>query len=67
VGENGSDRLSGGLGSDRVIGSTSVTRDHDIDRIDCGPSRDRTAYVGTEDRVRRCERVRLSSARPAPR
>ena len=64
VGENGSDRLRGGSGSDEVTGSTSVTRDHDLDRIDCGPGFDGQAYVGREDRVRRCELVRLSSARP---
>ncbi len=62
-GEGGEDRLRGGSGSDEVTGSTSVTRDHDIDRIDCGPGFDGEAYVGREDRVRRCERVRLSSAR----
>jgi hypothetical protein len=67
VGQNGSDRLSGGSGSDDVFGSTSVTRDHDLDRIDCGPGFDGVAYVGREDRVRRCEGVRLSSARPQPR
>jgi Ca2+-binding RTX toxin-like protein len=65
-GFNGRDRLSGGRGADQVIGSTSVSRDHEVDRLDCGPGRDRTAFVGTEDRARRCERVRLSSAvRPA--
>lgn len=57
-GFGGSDRLRGGFGSDLLIGATSVTRDGDVDQIDCGPSRDRRAYVGPEDVVRRCEGTR---------
>jgi Ca2+-binding RTX toxin-like protein len=64
TGEGGEDRISGGSGSDEVTGSTATSRDHDLDRIDCGPGFDGEAYVGREDRVRRCELVRLSSARP---
>jgi Ca2+-binding RTX toxin-like protein len=56
LGRSGEDRLNGGSGSDEVFGSTSVTRDHALDRIDCGPGFDDEAHVGREDRVRRCER-----------
>ncbi len=54
----GSDRLKGGFGSDLLVGATSVTRDGEVDRLDCGPSRDRRAYVGPEDVVRNCEGTR---------
>jgi Ca2+-binding RTX toxin-like protein len=57
-GYGGSDRLRGGFGSDLLVGATSVTRDGDVDRLDCGPSRDRRAYVGPEDVVHRCEGTR---------
>ncbi len=57
-GARGSDRLRGGFGSDLLLGSTALTSDRLVDLIDCGPSRDRRAYVGPEDVVRRCERTR---------
>jgi Ca2+-binding RTX toxin-like protein len=60
LGRGGEDRLSGGSGSDEMFGATFVTRDHDLDRIDCGPGFDDDAYAGRQDRVRRCERVGLS-------
>ena len=54
-GYRGRDRLRGGFGSDLLLGATSVTRDGDVDRLNCGPADDRRAYVGPEDIVRRCE------------
>ena len=69
VGDGGSDRLSGGRGRDQVTGATNITRDHERDRLDCGPGRDATAMIGPEDRVRRCERTKLSgpgAVRPGP-
>ncbi len=68
VGAGGGDRLSGGRGRDQLTGATTLTRDHVRDRIDCGPGRDPTALVGTEDRIRRCEKTKLSglNARRGP-
>jgi Ca2+-binding RTX toxin-like protein len=57
-GFRGSDRLRGGSGADSLAGDTTISHDDDRDFVDCGPSEDHLAYVGPEDQVRRCERVR---------
>jgi Ca2+-binding RTX toxin-like protein len=57
-GFRGSDLLRGGSGADSLAGDSSISNDGDRDVVDCGPSQDHLAYVGAEDRVRRCERVR---------
>jgi Ca2+-binding RTX toxin-like protein len=57
-GFGGADRLLGGSGADSLAGDSSISSDGDRDLVDCGPSQDHLAYVESEDRVRRCERVR---------
>ena len=57
-GDQGSDRLGGGSGADRLAGTSGGFRDGDPDRLDCGSGRDRRAFAGAEDTVRRCERVK---------
>ena len=49
--------FSQGEGKGALIGAVSVDPDHEPDRLDCGPTRDRLTYAGREDRIRRCERV----------
>lgn len=49
-GGSGPDAMSGGAGADRL-----VSRDHSVDRLDCGPGNDRS-ITDPLDRLRRCER-----------
>ena len=66
VGSRSGDRIAGGAGRDRICarGGRDVisSADRSPDTVDCGPGFDR-AVVDAHDRVRRCERVRLSGAR----
>lgn len=58
AGDAGGDRLEGGSGADKLASVLGVHTDGDPDRLDCGSGRDRRAFVGAEDKVRRCEAVK---------
>ena len=57
-GDDGRDKVSGGSGSDQLLGANGVGPDHERDVVDCGPGKDGRAWVGPEDKVRRCEKLK---------
>lgn len=57
-GDSGRDNLLGGSGYDQLLGANAAAPDKDRDKVDCGSGADGRAWVGPEDLVRHCERIK---------